>query len=333
MEKDRNPYRILVIEDNPGDFTLIEDFIQEQIGSPAIFQAKNFRESKHLLNDENLGLNVILLDLSLPDKSGEELILEILTISQGVPIIILTGYPDVAFSVKSLSLGVSDYLVKDDLNGSTLYKSILYSIERKKKSMELEESEKRYSDLFQLSPLPMLVFDVETLMFLNVNAAAIKHYGYSFTEFLSMTINDIRPSEDVSRLEDVLPSLRADRNLTFSGVYRHRKKNGEIIQAEIQSNVVQGLGKKARVILVNDITERLNYIEAVEKQNKQLQEIAWMQSHVFRAPVARLMSLIDLVRNYNNSETEQKDLLDRMLMSAKELDNIIRHIAGKTKAN
>lgn len=331
MEKDKNPYRILVIEDNPGDFALIEDFLEGQIASVTIFQAKNFREGRYLLTEEKLAFHVILLDLSLPDKSGEELILEMISISSDIPLIILTGYPDVAFSVKSLTLGIADYLLKDDLTALALYKSILYSIERKKKSIELEESERRYSDLFQLSPQPMWVYDTQTLQFLNVNTAAIRHYGYSYDEFLSMTIRDIRPVDDLPKLEEALKAAHLATDIHYSGVYRHLKKNGEIILAEIQSNTIQGNNGRTRVVLINDITERLNYIKAIERRNKKLQEIAWMQSHVFRAPVARLMSLIDLVKNYKNSETEQTELLDRMLSSARELDDIIRDIAGKTK--
>ncbi|MCF2447432.1 PAS domain S-box protein [Dyadobacter sp. CY345] len=330
MEKDKNPYRILVIEDNPGDFTLIEDFLEDQIYLPQIYQAKTFKEGELFLTESGEHVHVILLDLSLPDKSGEELITEILGISSGIPIVILTGYPDVAFSVKSLSLGVADYLVKDDLSASSLFKSILYSIERKKKTQELEESQRRYSDLFQLSPQPMWVYDTQTLRFLNVNSAAIKHYGYSFEEFLSMTIRDIRPIEELPKLDEQLERLHQNENSAFSGVYRHCKKNGEIVWAEIQSNVVILDNISARVVLVNDVTERLKYIQEIEEKNKKLQEIAWMHSHVFRAPVARLMSLIDLATNYENSETEQREFLDRMLASVQELDKVIRCIAGKT---
>jgi len=331
MEKDKNPYRILVIEDNPGDFTLIEDFLEDQIDFPQIFQAKSFREGEQLLKEACENINVILLDLSLPDKSGEELIAEILAISSGIPIVILTGYPDVAFSVKSLSLGVADYLVKDDLSAVSLFKSILYSIERKKKSLELEESQRRYSDLFQLSPQPMWVYDVDSLRFLNVNNAAIKHYGYSYDEFLSMTIRDVRPVEDLQKLEEqllIVSQQKSDNH--YNGIFRHRKKSGEILWAEIQSNVILLDNVTARVVLVNDVTERLNYIKEIENKNKKLQEIAWMQSHVFRAPVARLMSIIDLVTNYENSESEQRQLMESMLASAKELDTVIRCIAGKT---
>jgi len=331
MEKDKNLYKILVIEDNPGDFTLIEDFLDEQMQAPEIIQAKNFREGRYLLVEEKLVVNVILLDLSLPDKSGENLIMEIMAISSGIPIIVLTGYPDISFSVKSLSLGVSDYLLKDDLTASTLYKSILYSLERKKKSAELEDSEKRYSDLFQLSPQPMMVYDFETLKFLNVNEAAIKHYGYSLEEFLCLTLRDIRPAEEAGKLEEALRIMKLNPIMHYSGILKHKKKNGEIIQVEIQSNPIFINNRSARVVLVNDITERLRYVEAIEQQNQKLQEIAWMQSHVVRAPVARLMGIVDLIKNYTHSENEQNELLDHILISANELDGIIRDIADKTQ--
>lgn len=331
MEKDINPYKVLVIEDNPGDFILIEDFLDEQMYAAQIIQAKNFKEGRHLLVEKKVAFNVILLDLSLPDKSGENLIMEIISISSGVPIIVLTGYPDIAFSVKSLSLGVSDYLLKDELSAATLYKSILYSLERKKKSAELEDSEKRYSDLFQLSPQPMWVYDLETLQFLNVNDAAIRHYGYSLEEFLSLTIRDIMPAEDLPHQDEVMFLTKKKTTQHYTGVLRHMKKSGEIIQAEIQSNFIYINGRKARVVLVNDITERLRYVEAIEQQNQKLQEIAWLQSHVVRAPVARLMGIVDLIKNYKHSENEQDELLNHILISAIELDSIIRDIADKTK--
>src|SRR6202000_1221748 len=95
--------------------------------------------------------DVILLDLPLPDKTGLPLINEVVTLSPGIPVIVLTGYTDIAFSVKSLALGIADYLLKDELTTMMLYKSIIYSTERKKVMLALEESEKKYGDLFHLS--------------------------------------------------------------------------------------------------------------------------------------------------------------------------------------
>ena len=332
MEKDHGNYKILVVEDNQGDFVLIEDFLDEMILHTSISHAKSFKECKSFLKGDQPIFNVILLDLSLPDKSGEGLILEMLSMSSGIPIIVLTGYTDIAFGVKSLSLGISDYLLKEDLSPAALHKSILYSIERKKKSKELEESERRYSDLFQLSPLSMWVYDVDSLAFLDVNNAAVAHYGYSREEFLSMTLRDIRDEEDIEKLESTVTESRDSDRKYFHGTFRHRKKNGEFIQAEVQSNAVLFKTKNAKVVLVVDITERLKYIDAIEAQNKKLREISWMQSHVVRAPVARLMGLLNLIQNYDNSETEQNEILDHISSSAHELDNIIRDISDKTTA-
>jgi PAS domain-containing protein len=93
--------------------------------------------------------------------------------------------------VRALSFNISDYLVKDDINAGSLIKSILYSIERKKSTLLLEESEKRYSNLFELSPQPMWIFNVNTLEFFQVNQAAVDQYGYSKQEFLKMKLFDL----------------------------------------------------------------------------------------------------------------------------------------------
>ncbi len=142
MLKDKNQYSILVIEDNSGDFLLIEDYLDERMKHPGIQHVKYFKEAKALLETAN-HFNVILLDLSLTDKTGEALIKEVIFLAGDIPVIILTGYSDVDFSIKSLSLGVADYLLKDDITANALYKSIIYNIERKKINLQLKESEQR----------------------------------------------------------------------------------------------------------------------------------------------------------------------------------------------
>ncbi len=134
---------ILVIEDNPGDFALVEEFLLEQIESPAIFHASTFKEALDILSAKTIPFDIILLDLSLPDKTGITLIQDIVGMSLNAPVILLTGYVDLTFGVRSLSLGVSDYILKDELTALALYKSIIYSTERKRIISDLEISEKR----------------------------------------------------------------------------------------------------------------------------------------------------------------------------------------------
>jgi signal transduction histidine kinase len=135
--------RILVIEDNSGDYALIEEFLLEQFEAPLISHASNYSEAKKILSVKPDPFDIILLDLSLPDKTGMPLIQEIVEVSSNAAVIVLTGYVDLTFGVKSLSLGASDYILKDELTPMSLYKSIIYSTERKRAISALEISEKR----------------------------------------------------------------------------------------------------------------------------------------------------------------------------------------------
>lgn len=331
MLKDEKAYDILVIEDNEGDYALIADYLADKIARPMIHRARNFGEGKHFLMSGKAALDVILLDLSLPDKSGTALVGEISALSADTPVIVLTGYSDMSFSVRSLSMGASDYLLKDELSPDALYKSIRYSIERRRSFIELRSSEKRYSDLFHLSPQPMWVDELHTLNFLSVNAAAVETYGYSVEEFLSMSVFDIIPPEDTDTVRQAAALRGQPGQIARHGIFTHVKKDGTPIRVEVQSNIIDFRGGKARVVLANDVTERINYISAVELQNKRLREIAWAQSHLVRAPLTRMMGVIDLIRNYGHRDINREELLESLMTSARELDNLIREISGKAE--
>ena len=125
--------------------------------------------------------------------------------------------------------------------------------DRKNAENEIRKSEEKYRLLFAENPQPMWIYDLETLAFLEVNQAAINHYGYSLEEFLSMTLKDIRPVDDIPALMDNVKNIRG--NLTLSGEWRHIKKNGEIIVVEITSHSLISKNRHARHVLINDITE------------------------------------------------------------------------------
>ncbi len=126
--------------------------------------------------------------------------------------------------------------------------------ERKKIEDALQESEVQYRLMFQNNPHPMWVYDLETLMFLEVNDAAITYYGYSREEFLQMTIMDIRPIEEADSLQKHL--MNTDLQDFRAGVWKHCKKDGTLIDVEITRHDTVFNGRLARLILVNDVTER-----------------------------------------------------------------------------
>ena len=319
----------MIVEDNPGDFALVEDFLFEHIVAPQIIQATTFSEASEILTINKF--DIILLDLSLPDKTGEQLIKAIIEISGETPVIVLTGYTDFSFGVKSLSLGVSDYILKDELTPLSLYKNIVYNIERKKNHSDLQLSEKRYSNLFNLSPLPMWVVDLETRKFLDVNNATLAHYGYSREEFLSMDLRDIRPAGEIPNMEKGLAKDRLHPGEPSPRVMIHQKKNGELINVEIQIAPVQYKGGNASVAVATDVTERFKYIKAMEEQNEKLKEISWIQSHIVRAPLSRIMGLIPLLTGPCDNINEREKMLQYILLSAHELDEVIKNITDKSR--
>jgi len=329
MKIDKKPYTILVIEDNPGDVTLVEDFLLEHMEYLKLTNARNFKTAKEILSFQNGLIDVVLLDLSLPDKSGTDLIVEVVSLCRKIPVIVLTGNSDFCFGAKSLSLGVSDYLLKDELSSLTLYKSIIYSIERKKALRALEESEKKYSELFHLSPMPMYVIDLETLKFLNVNRSAIRHYGYSRQEFLNMTIRDVMPADDFPGPDENVPGSKNGDQLNQRSTFRHKLKNGDIINVEIEGSTIKHKGRKAKIVLVIDVTDKLNHTKAIEEQNEKLREISWIQSHMVRAPLARILGLIGVLKETKGNKYEVERILNYLELSADELDGIIREITDK----
>ena len=136
--------KVLVIEDNPGDFILIEDYLAEEHAALELHRAENFKMAKEILRNSR-NFDTVLLDLSLPDiKNTETLVKEILALANGAPVVVLTGYTNKDYGMKTLSWGVSDYLLKDEINASNLSKSIHYSMERKKVQRQLYASEEKY---------------------------------------------------------------------------------------------------------------------------------------------------------------------------------------------
>ncbi|WP_166257646.1 EAL domain-containing protein [Marinobacter salicampi] len=122
------------------------------------------------------------------------------------------------------------------------------------KIKKLRESEVRHRELFEANPNPMWIFDLETLAFLDVNEAAIRHYGYSRETFMRMTLKDIRPAEDFPRLSESVASTTGGLNEVISS--RHFTRDGRLIDVEIRSHFFEFKGRRAALVAVHDVTER-----------------------------------------------------------------------------
>ena len=141
---------------------------------------------------------------------------------------------------------------QDELIGAVVVNEDI--TERKELEKSLLEKESVYRELFEGNPQPMWVYAVETMEFLAVNDAAVNHYGYSRQEFFEMTLRDIRLPDDISALTASVGQARG--KLVKIGLWQHRKKDSTLIDVEITTHDMLFNGRAARLVLINDITER-----------------------------------------------------------------------------
>ncbi len=132
---------------------------------------------------------------------------------------------------------------------------------------EAREGDRRYRMLFEANPQPMWIFDVETLEFLAVNDAAVRHYGYAREEFLAMSIMDIRPAEETPGPPVTGAGRRPEVAFT-----RHQRKDGTVMDMEIVSHELEMDGRRARLVLATDISERTRIRAALHHSQEQLRQ-------------------------------------------------------------
>ena len=136
----------------------------------------------------------------------------------------------------------------------------------------LKQKDLKFRLLFEDNPLPMWVFDRETLRFLEANHAAVAHYGYTHEEFLSMTVADIRPPEDVARLKD---SVARASGLALSGQWRHRLKDGRLIDVQVASHTISYGGRRAVLSVLQDVTQH-NHLEEQLRQSAKMEAVGML---------------------------------------------------------
>lgn len=328
--------------------------------------------------------------------------------------------------------------------------------ERKRSTRLLELEKEKYSSLFNFSPLPQWVYDLESLKFLDVNEAAIKHYGYTRQEFMAMTIVQLRPLSEIPILRKLLASNFSEESSGRSNV-KHQKKNGEIIDVFVEGNTVTFDEKKARLVMaidrtievqsrktmeesiarfnivskatsdavwdldvktgemiwnqgiekifgyrktnydyywwrgkvhpddldelsdkfdrlarqheervsleyrflhadgtyrcvldrsfvlfnddgepkrvigsIQDISDRVNQLKAIEAQNEKLKEISWFQAHAVRGPLSSIIGLTALIQVEGKADDEVREIAIRLKASADSLDSVLREILQRT---
>ncbi len=289
------------MEDDPGLSSLLQKRLERQ--GYQVDLARNGEEG--LAMATRTAYDLLIVDYNMPFLGGLDVLRNLNKSVSPLPVIMITGEGNEEIAVEALKLGAADYIVKDvELKFLGLLPSVIHQVlyrqhllnERKQMLETIRESEERYRQLFESNPHPMWVFDIETLSFLAVNEAAVRHYGYSREEFLSMSLKDIRPDEDMQQF--LAESAEFGQEGIRAGVWRHWRKDGTIIHVEVVSHPILFGQRKARFSLITDITARKKLEEELLKTQRleSLGTLAGGLAHEFNNLLTSIMGNIALVK-------------------------------------
>jgi len=220
---------------------------------------------------EQLGrfpFDIVLADYQLPGWTGMDAYRAMRQAGRDIPFILVTGILGEEVAVECIKQGITDYVFKEHL--ARLPIAVARALEEKvlldaRNFMmhALRQSEANSLFLFAHNPLPMWVFERETLQILQVNDAALRHYGYDRMDFLQMSASDLHPAEEAPKLlatfEDANPREQ------LAGQWHHRRKDGSVIDVEMFLHKMEYSGHTAALVVAEDVTERKRAEEERQK--------------------------------------------------------------------
>ena len=282
--------KILLIEDNPADAVLVKEMLAETRSFDSeLIHVDRFEKCCALPNREQV--DIVLLDLTLPDVQGLETVVKTCDIMAGKPIVVMSGIEDEELAIKALQEGAQDYLVKGHVDSDLLARSIRYAMERKlsedslwKAYTELEtrvqerttelveanqvirESEKKYRMLVEQASDGIFILDQDAYI-RDINSTACKMLGFLPEELLQLNIRDIIPDEDLSEVPLRHKEVLAGEKVVIER--RFRRKNGTFISVEVSAARLED-GRLQTI--VRDLTERKKAEEAIRRSEASLAE-------------------------------------------------------------
>jgi two-component system sensor histidine kinase UhpB len=266
----KNGLTILTIEDNPSDLFLLEHMLRASgLSLDRLYSTDRIREAYSLLSLQEI--DVVLLDLTLPDSYGLHSFLYLKPVVQKIPVIILTGLSDTNVALEAIKEGAQDYLVKGELTESLLAKAIQYSLERKRTLEHLRVSNDRFNTVVKATNDAIWDWDIVTNRVFLVGDTYRRLFGYDLVD--AYTTEDFRASiihpEDRERVMAKLSGIICEGvHSKWDDEYRLRKSNGEYAHVHDRGYIIYSAQQRpVRMIgAIQDITLRKRAEEIVVKE-------------------------------------------------------------------
>jgi PAS domain S-box-containing protein len=328
-------WHILIVDDSADDALLLEGILRQPNRKLECKRVEDAHSMRNTLLERQW--DAILCDWTMPAFSALGALESLREARQDIPFIIVTGTIGEEAAVQAMRAGAHDFVLKGQLTrlGPAIEREIREAQVRKMRrraEADLQASEARYRALFASSPLPMWVFDKQTLRFLDVNDAAIRSYGYSREDFAAMTLADIRPAEDMPA---VLDDIAQGKPIDDGSVWRHRKKDGSTLYAEIRAGDFEMDGRAVRLALVTDVSKRKRAEQALRRSEERLRQAQKMEAvgrlaggiaHDFNNLLSIIQGYSELVALGLSERDVARGHLEEVIRAARHAGDLVRHL-------
>lgn len=261
-----------IIEDNPGDLLILKDQLKTA-GWHTEYSKENVRLSDAIESLKIIKPVVVFLDLNLPDSNGLETFLTIQGLVPDVPIIILSGTNDTSLCLQAVQAGAQDFLIKGEFEEKLLLKTILYSIERKKIQLKLEEANKRFRYASIATNDPLWDWDMKSNEITWNDKVNIFGYHDAVRKNESWRINNIH-HEDKERITAKINGLMNNSIDQWAEQYRFRCADGSFKYIYDRGYVLRNTHNQAYRMIgtMEDITDRVMLQKKLEEEKEQKQK-------------------------------------------------------------
>jgi len=328
-----NRFRILLVEDNPGDAFLVKTLLEETGEQFGIEHRSDLASAMALLNDPSPDgqFDVVLLDLTLPDSSGVETIRRIRGCAHSAPVVVLTGHKDEELAFEALQHGAEDYLTKEFPDGRTIRRSIRYAIERSRAEQALKESEERYRKLVELAPELISVLSGEEITYINQQGVAILH-GNDSSELVGRSFMEMVHPDSREIMGEYIARYAGGYTGRADFVIMCRRGDGENVELEVSAIAFTHEGAPAMLMLAEDVTEKRKIERQLVQTSKlaTLGEMAASVAHEMNQPLNVIRMAADTCAlQYELEKVQpsfQRERLSLISGQTQRMAEIIRHL-------
>jgi PAS domain S-box-containing protein len=311
---------ILTVEDNPSDLFLLEHMLRSSgLVIRQLFSADSIREAHALLKGRDIDL--VLLDLTLPDSFGIHSFIHLKPVVQRIPVIILTGLSDTNVALEAIKEGAQDYLVKGELTEGLLAKAIQYSLERKRTLEHLRVSNERFNTVVKATNDAIWDWDIQTNKIFMVGDTYKQLFGYDIVNAYppgNLRESIIHPLDRERVVRKLSAVIREGTASTWEDEYRLKKSNGEYAYVHDRGYIIYSAEHRPiRMIgAIQDITVRKRSEEAIlasEEKYRQIFNKNPYPTWIFELDTLRIVEVNDAaMQKYGFEKTEfyQLTMLD-----------------------